>query len=128
MTAAATVAITLVLLAVLLTGLSLHVSRLRLRHRVSFGDGGHKDLLAAMRAHGNCLEQSTLFGLLALAFALLAPGASTALTVCCALFLLARAVHAWALFTRRLPLRQGAHGLSLLAQIGLLILLLGHLR
>ena len=56
----------LALLALLLTALSLNVSRLRMRHRVSFGDGGHRDLMVAVRAHGNALEQSLLFGLLLL--------------------------------------------------------------
>lgn len=124
MNAAQIVGLSLALLALLLTGLSLQVSRLRLRHRVSFGDGGHKDLLAAMRAHGNCLEQSSLFGLLALAMAALAPAGSPGLSLCCAVFVGARAVHALALFQRWLPLRQGAHAASVLAQLGLALLVI----
>lgn len=54
------------LAAVLLTGLSLNVSRLRMRHRISLGSGGHKALQLAVRAHGNALEQSLLFFLLLL--------------------------------------------------------------
>ena len=62
-------ATTLVTLALLLTALSLHVSRLRLRYRQTWGDGGYKDLATAIRTHGNTLEQSMLFGLLLLAHA-----------------------------------------------------------
>lgn len=111
-----TAASILALLAVLLTALSLHISRLRLRYRVSFGDGGHKDLLVAVRAHGNALEQSLLFGLLLLAAdgrAALAPawlaGAGLA-------FIAARIVHAAAMFGRRLGWRQAAHVASVLLQ------------
>lgn len=51
-------------LALLLIALSVNVSRLRLRYRVSFGDAGNPALTAAIRAHGNSLEQSVLFILL----------------------------------------------------------------
>lgn len=124
MNASTVVALTLALLALLLTGLSLQVSRLRLRHRVSFGDGGHKDLLAAMRAHGNALEQCSVFGLLALALALLRPSGESGLVLCCLVFGAARVVHPLALFRRWLPVRQAAHVASVLAQLGLVLLLL----
>jgi uncharacterized protein len=103
-------------LALLLTALSLHISRLRLRHRVSFGDGGHKDLLVAIRAHGNALEQSLLFGLLMLLAELQRPGLS-ALAVVGGVFVCARLLHAAAMFSRQLLLRQIAHGVSVLCQL-----------
>ena len=81
-------AASLAVLAVLLTALSLRISALRLRYRTSFGDGGHKDLLLAIRAHGNTL---------------------------------ARVVHALAMFTRQLSLRQATHVVSVLAQLGLVL-------
>lgn len=99
-------------LAVLVTALSLNVSRLRLRHRVSFGDGGHKDLLVAMRAHGNALEQSMLFAALAIAYASLAGVHAGLLAGCAYAFGAARVVHAAAIFARRLALRQAAHVVS----------------
>ena len=40
----------------LLAGLSMRVSRLRLRHRVFLGDGDVKELQVAIRAHGNAVE------------------------------------------------------------------------
>lgn len=117
MSAASIVALTLVFLGLLLTGLSLNVSRLRLRYRVSFGDGGQPALLAAMRAHGNALEQTTLFGLLALAGATLFPTDPLLLGVSCVAFSLARVVHVMAVFSRRLRLRQAAHVATVLTQL-----------
>ena len=111
------VASSIAILALLLTGLSVHVSRLRLRHRVSFGDGGHKDLLVAMRAHGNALEHTTLFAVLALAAAALPPVPTALLAACCVAMVVARWVHVGAIFARRLPLRQVAHVASTLVHV-----------
>lgn len=116
-------ALTCAVLAILLTGLSLQVSRLRIRHRQSFGDGGHKDLMLAMRAHGNTLEQSLMFGLLMLLLELTQP-AWAALPAVAALFVMARLMHAVAIFKRLLLLRQIAHVLSVLCQLALALALL----
>lgn len=116
-------ALTCAALALLITALSLHISRLRIRHRVSFGDGGHKDLLLAIRAHGNTLEQSLLFGLLLVVMELMQPG-SGAVAVIAAVFVGARLLHAAAIFTRRLLLRQIAHVISVLCQLALAMALL----
>ena len=43
-------------LALLLVGLTVHAVRLRKRHGVAFGDGGHPPLRRAIRAHGNLIE------------------------------------------------------------------------
>lgn len=110
-------------LTVLLTGLSLNVSRLRLRHRVSFGDGGHKDLQAAVRAHGNTLEQALLF--MVLLGVAEARGALGAVLPWVALgFVLVRLAHAAALFGRVLPVRQAAHVATVLLQLVLAVALL----
>ena len=110
-------AATLVTLALLLTALSLHVSRLRLRYRQTWGDGGHKDLATAIRTHGNTLEQSMLFGLLLLAHAQLPSAPLGALALACAAFVLARLLYCVGAFTRRLAWRQAAHAITLLAQL-----------
>lgn len=110
-------ATTLVTLALLLTAPSLHVSRLRLRYRQTWGDGGHKDLATAIRTHGNTLEQSMLFGLLLLAHAQLPSATLAALAVACAAFVLARLLYCVGAFTRRLAWRQAAHAITLLAQL-----------
>ncbi|CAN7181326.1 MAPEG family protein [Acidovorax sp. LjRoot118] len=114
-------AATLATLALLLTALSLHVSRLRMRHRQTWGDGGHKDLAVAVRTHGNTLEQSLLFGLLVLAQS--GGTAATALAAVCCTFVLARIVYCTAAFGRRLPWRQAAHALTLLCQLAATLLL-----
>lgn len=46
------------LLVLLITLLALNVSRNRITHRVSFGDGGALPLQAAIRAHMNAVEQT----------------------------------------------------------------------
>lgn len=109
----------LAVLALLLTALSLNVSRLRVRHRVSFGDGGHKDLMVAVRAHGNALEQSLLFGLLLLAadHAMALPMGLAGLVGL--VFIAVRILHAIALFARVMGLRQAAHVASVGLQLGL---------
>lgn len=115
--------LTCAVLALLLTVLSLHISRLRIQHRVSFGDGGHKDLQIAIRAHGNTLEQSLLFGLLLVVTELHHPS-GPALVWVAATFLGARFLHSLAIFRRKLLLRQVAHGLSVLCQLALVVGLL----
>jgi uncharacterized protein len=50
----------------LLVGLASRISLLRVRHKVSFGDGGNPALLRAIRTHGNTAEHAPLFLLLAL--------------------------------------------------------------
>lgn len=108
------VAASIALLALLVTGLSMNVSRLRIRHRVSFGDGGHKDLLVAIRAHGNAIEHLTLYAVLALSAAMLQHTSVAWIELSAAAFIVARCVHALAIFTRRLALRQLAHVASTL--------------
>lgn len=111
--AAASIAV----LAILITALSVHVSRLRLRHKVSFGDGGHKDLLVAIRAHGNAMEQTSLFAALSLAAASLPAMPSAVMAGCCGAFVLARLIHPLGMLGRRLGLRQAAHVCSTLVHV-----------
>ncbi|MES2955015.1 MAG: MAPEG family protein [Pseudomonadota bacterium] len=112
-----TVAQVVAALAILLTLLSLNVSRLRLKYRVSYGDGGHTDLVVAIRAHGNALEQCLLFAVLMLALQSQSTSDAAGLAWLGSVFLLARVVHPLAMFGRWLRLRQLAHITSLLAQL-----------
>lgn len=116
-------ALTCAALALLITALSINISRLRIRYRVSFGDGGHKDLLTAMRAHGNTLEQSVLFALLLLVLELYQPAAQALMGVA-AVFVGARVLHAAAVLGRQLLLRQVAHAVSVLCLLALVVGLL----
>lgn len=112
------------LLGIWLTALSLNVSRLRLKHKVSFGDGGNKDLTVAIRAHGNTLEQALLFAVLILALELRPSGSPGWLLWPIGVFLASRLLHTLAIFRRLLPLRQLAHVASVLVQISFALELL----
>src|SRR5690606_14592722 len=99
-------------------------TRLRMRHQVAFGDGGKTDLLKAVRAHGNSLEQSLLF------IVLLYLGESSGQIggpLVAALgfaFIMLRLLYCAGLFARLLLLRQVSHGLSMLVLLAVTLLLL----
>ncbi|QSQ25167.1 MAPEG family protein [Pyxidicoccus parkwayensis] len=82
--------------AFLTVGLSINVSRVRGKHNVFRGDGGHADLIAAIRAHGNNVENVPLALILLLA-AELCGGSSTALHAFGGALLVARLAHAFGL-------------------------------
>ena len=62
----------------LIIALAANVVRLRLAKKVSLGDGGHKDVSRAIRAHGNTIEYLTL-ALILMALLEINGGSSTAL-------------------------------------------------
>ena len=103
-------------LALLLTALSLQVSRLRLRYRQTWGDGGHRDLIVAIRTHGNTLEQAMLFIVLLLLTQLAGQRQEVVAVLGC-VFVAARLLYAIAAGLRRLPLRQLAHAVSVICQL-----------
>lgn len=107
---------TICFLTILLTGLSLNISRLRIRYRASYGHADHRDLEVAVRAHGNCLEQTLLLMAL-LVIAELMQSPSHLLAAIALSFAAARILHAVAIFTRQLLARQIAHVVSLLMQL-----------
>lgn len=112
------------LLSLLLIGLSLNISRLRFRHRISFGDGGNPALTAAIRAHGNSLEQSLLFILL-LYFLEIVTALDAAWVISLAsAFIGLRLLYCGALFSRQLRLRQLSHALTMLVLLMTTLLLL----
>lgn len=82
--------------AFLTVGLSLNVSRVRGKHNVWRGDGGHADLIAAIRAHGNNVENVPL-ALILLLTAELCGGNTLALHVFGGVLLVARLAHAFGL-------------------------------
>ncbi|WP_218568986.1 MAPEG family protein [Pseudomonas sp. 2FE] len=113
-------------LSLLLIALSLNISRLRLVHKVSFGDGGIKELTWAIRAHGNSLEQAVVFTLLIYFVETAAEAGATAVLALGAAFVLARILYCLALFTRRLLVRQLAHALTQLLQIAAALIILAN--
>jgi len=83
----------------LVLALAINVSRLRIKHKVSLGDGGNKCLMAAIRAHCNALEQLPIFAIVMIALTFL--GASTILLSTLVIgFSLARIFHAYGMLYR----------------------------
>ena len=64
----------------LIIALAANVVRLRLAKKVSLGDGGHKDVSRAIRAHGNTIEYLPL-ALILIALLEINGGGSTALHI-----------------------------------------------
>jgi len=83
----------------LVLALAINVSRLRIKHKVSLGDGGNKCLMAGIRAHCNALEQLPIFAIVMIALTFL--GASTILLSTLVIgFSLARIFHAYGMLYR----------------------------
>lgn len=79
--------------ALLIVALARNVISLRRQHKVALGDGGHTDLLAAIRAHANAIEYLPI-GLLLLLLLELSQGPHWLLHLIGSLFLIGRLIHA----------------------------------
>jgi len=94
----------------------MNVSRLRIKHRISLGDGGNKCLMAAIRTHGNSVEQLPLFALIILTLTLLS--ASTNLLASLVIgFTLARFSHAYGMLYRVFIARRIGSAFSYIFQL-----------
>lgn len=112
------------LLGLLLVGLAMRISMLRMRHKIAFGDAGNQELMRSIRAHANTTEHAPIFILLALAYEL-ARGTTGLLVVLAVLFVLARLGFAAALLGRGLHrLRMATALLTYLTQVVLAAALL----
>ena len=108
----------------LLVLLAARISRLRLRNKVAWGDGGNPELMRAIRLHANTAEHAPIFVLMALAYEL-TRGSTPLLAATAGAFALARLAFAAALIGRGLHLvRMGAAMLTYLTQTVLAVLLL----
>ncbi|GAC1623670.1 MAG: hypothetical protein NVS9B10_08860 [Nevskia sp.] len=117
-------AATAALCALLVIGLGLRVSSLRLRHRIALGDGGNLTLLRAIRVHANTVEYVPMFVLLSLCYELYA-GASMLLVGLDAGFVIGRLAFAWGLSVASIhPARRVGAALSYLTTVLLALLLL----
>ena len=76
--------------------LGARVSQLRLRHKVSIGDGGNAQLAARTRAHANFIEYTPFF-LILLALVELSKGSQTWLWGVAILYILGRLAHPFGL-------------------------------
>jgi uncharacterized membrane protein YecN with MAPEG domain len=99
------------LCALLLVVVSMYISLLRVRHKVSIGDGGVNPLMRAIRLHGNTAEHVPIYLLLSLVYELSA-GTTCLLVSVSAAFLLSRLLFAWGLLTKTFTRRRqlGAMG------------------
>jgi hypothetical protein len=78
--------------ALLFIWLSIRVSQMRYRHKVSIGDGGNEAVRTRMRAHANFAETTPIF-LILLALVELARGSAMLLWVAGIVFMLGRLAH-----------------------------------
>jgi len=103
--------------ALLTIGLGANVSRVRTRYKTFRGDGGHVELQAAIRAHGNNVEHVPL-ALILLLLAELGGGSSVALHIFGGALLSARLLHAFGLI-KTSPVQVVGALLTLAVQVGL---------
>lgn len=108
------------LLGLLLLALSLGVSRQRLRHKVSHGDGGVPELISAIRAHANFTEYVPLSLLLILLLELSGHHAWLIHGLGAALFI-SRILHAQGMSGRKGPPSFGRKYGTVLAWLVLLV-------
>lgn len=109
--------------AFMLVGLAGYVSTLRLRYRISFGDGGNKHLLEAIRTHANGAEQVPIFALLIFGLSL-ASYSQKAIAIFVVSFTAARVTHAVGMLFRKQIFRQVGSGLTYLLQLLVAVVLL----
>ncbi|WP_019030079.1 MAPEG family protein [Colwellia piezophila] len=96
--------------------LAMNVSRLRIKYKISLGDGGNKRLMAAIRTHCNGVEQLPIFAMVILVLTLL--GASTSiLSILVIGFTLARLCHAYGMLYRIFIARRLGAGFTYIFQM-----------
>ncbi|HJO35318.1 MAG TPA: MAPEG family protein [Gammaproteobacteria bacterium] len=100
----------------LLLALSINISRLRVRHQVSFGHGDIEALRRAIRAHANLVEHGLPVGLLVLALVLEGANEGAMLALVLA-FLLTRLLHAAGMLAGVRPARRSGAGLTYLLEL-----------
>lgn len=95
--------------------LALNISFLRIRLRVSTGDGGHKPLYKAVRVHMNAVENLLVLSVMFLPLCLVVDDVFW-LAVLAGVYTLSRIGHAFGMLKRWLKLRQASAILSYLIQ------------
>ncbi len=99
----------------LVLALAINVSRLRIKHKVSLGDGGNKCLMAAIRAHCNALEQLPIFAIVMIALTFL-EASTILLSILVIGFSLARIFHAYGMLYRAFVARRIGAGFTYVFQ------------
>ena len=111
-------------LAVLLT---LHVGQIRTRKKISLGDGGDAEMVAAIRAHGNLIEFAPLC--LLIIWLLNGPFGHRTIAVMGIILLVSRVLHAGGMLGL-IPMGRtaGAAGTTVLLAVAAIMLVLAGLR
>ena len=91
-------------LALMLVGISIRVTRLRAKKKISLADGGDKEMQAAIRVQGNFIEYVPM-ALLLMGLLESAGARHWIVYLFGALLVLARTAHAFALYTGFFPMR-----------------------
>lgn len=114
------------ILGILYAKLALNVIGLRRKHGVGLGDGGHKDLLCAMRAQANLAEYAPI-GLILIACLEINNAALWLLIPLAAMFTLGRVLHPMGMKEKGIPPKARILGmqLTLLGLIALIVTNLG---
>ena len=95
--------------------LAMNVSRLRIKHKISLGDGGNKCLMAAIRTHCNSLEQLPVFAIVIIALTFLSVSTNLLSTLVIG-FTLARLFHAYGMLYRVFLARRIGAGFTYIFQ------------
>jgi len=113
----------LVMNSLILVLLAINVSLIRIRNKISYGDGGNKELLKAIRVHANGIEQVPVFSLLLLALTLNS-ASSSVLSAFVVVFTFARCSHAVGMLFGIHRARQVGAGITYLLQCVAVVVLL----
>lgn len=106
--------------------LTVNVSRLRLKHKIAWGDGENTDLMKAIRVHANGTEQVPIYGLIILS--LVFTGSSNiVLSSLVVAFTLSRVIHAYGMLCKKPILRQAGAAVTYAAQCAAVLVLLANL-
>ena len=115
------------LIGVLAVLLTLHVGRIRTRKKISLGDGGDPEMIAAIRAHGNLIEFAPLC--LFIIWLLNGPFGHRTIAVMGIILLVSRVLHAGGMLGL-IPMGRtaGAVGTTVLLAVASVMLVLGGIR
>ncbi len=108
----------------LLLVLAFNVSLMRLKNKISLGDGDNPKLMKAIRVHANGTEQVPMFGLIILGLTFML-ASQTILSVLVLTFTVSRLAHAYGMLFKVHILRRAGAGVTYLLQaVGVVILLI----
>ena len=112
-------ALTAAALALLLVILAVNTIRMRMKHRVAYGDAGQHGLTSAIRAHGNLTEYAPI-GLILIGLLEFGGANRTALAAVAAGFVLARVLNAVGLYNPPGPPKP-ARSIGIVATLAILL-------